>query len=133
MRRIIAVLMLAMLGTFAVAQVGGNDWLPIDGQSWTTVEPDGVTRTRTLNYSPSTVTHTGDIASATIDAVMSDGSPIRFFEIQLNCRTRQYTFAPFDTSVTPAKLGKRSAWTDIQANSPGPAMAALVCKPSVTQ
>jgi len=123
-----AALVILMLSLAAFAQVGGNDWTALTGQSWTATWVDGTTHTRTLYYSPSTVTRSGDIIDVTLDTVFSDSTPTKFYQLQLNCSTNQYTFAEYDVTVTPARLGERSAWKDFQPNSPAPAAKAVLCK-----
>jgi len=128
MKRTIALLIFAVLAVAASAQVGGNDWTALTGQSWTATWVDGTTHTRTLFYSPSTVTRSGDIIDVTLDTVFSDNTPTKFYQLQLNCRTNQYTFAEYDVTVSPARLGERSMWKDFQPNSPAPAAKAVLCK-----
>lgn len=110
------------------AQVGGNDWTPITGQSFTSTYPDGSTHTRTLNYSPSTLKRSGDIGSVTLDTVFTDNKPTVFYQVQINCRTHQYTFAAYDLTTNPATLLPASEWKNPQPNSPFPATEAIVCK-----
>lgn len=111
----------------ASAQIG-KDWTAISGQSWTSTEKDGKTHTRTMYYSPSTVRRSGDVVSLTLDTVFTDGTSTRFYEVQLNCQSRQYTFAQYDVSVNPAILGQRSDWKSPEPNSPFPVVYDIVCK-----
>jgi hypothetical protein len=128
MKRAIAVLMLALLGTFAVAQVGGNDWTQLGGV-WTFTPTDGrAPYDYRILYSPSATTRDGDTVTVTTDMVRTDGTPTKFFLYRLNCRTKQYTFAKYDTSVTPAQLGEFSELKNILPDSPGAIVVPLVCQ-----
>ncbi len=122
-------LLLAVLAVSAVAQVAQvKDWRALTGQTFTSKWDDGTVHTRTVYYSPSTLKRDGEIATVAIETIFSDNTPTKYYQIQLNCRTHQYTFAEFDVSVTPAKLSEVSEWRNYQANSPAPAAEAVVCK-----
>jgi hypothetical protein len=122
------VVMLLAFASVAFTQVGGNDWRPLTGQSWTTTDKDGASHTRTLYYSPSTVSRSGDVVTLVLDTVYNDGKPTEFFQVQLNCRTHQHTFARYDISTKPPTLEQVSAWTNNEPNSPAPASEAVVCR-----
>jgi hypothetical protein len=129
MKRTIALLMLALLGTVAVAQVGGNDWTTIGGREFTFTPTDGrAPYNYRLFYSPSATTRDGDVVTIITDTVRTDGTPIKFFQYRLNCRTHEYTFAQYDISVTPAVLGKFSVTKTLLPNSPGALVEPLICK-----
>jgi|SRR5271157_2421938 len=127
---------LAIVTVLAVAvsaQVGGNDWAKTNGVKFgpqTLTAADGTKSEHyyEILYSPSTLTRTGDVVTSIIDTVYTDSTPTKFYTIQINCKTMQYTFSQFDVSTTPATPGATSPWKDIQAGSPGAAVAPLFCK-----
>lgn len=126
MKSFLLVAIVAVLSLAAVAQVGGNDYT-FAGGPFTIHKTDGTTWTYSIYYSPSSVTRNGDVVTVTYETITS-GSPTNFYQNVINCTTQQYTFAKYDTSVSPAVLGDASEWKNIQPNTAGPALTAIVCK-----
>jgi hypothetical protein len=126
-RFLVSVVMLLVLTSVGFAQVGGNDWTPL-GNGFTITRPDGTSFHYRLNYSPASVTRDGDWVNVIFDMVLDDNSPTRFYRNRVNCKTNQYTYAIFDTSVTPARLSEDSDVRPIKPNSAGTAMVAILCK-----
>ena len=127
MKKFLLALTLALASFTTTAQVGGNDWTPV-GNGFTITRPDGTSFGYKINYSPASVTRNGDWTNVVFDMVLDDKSPTRFYRNRINCKTNQYTFAIFDISVTPAKLSEDSDVRNIQPNTAGTAMEAIVCR-----
>ena len=115
------------LAISVVAQVGGNDWTAVSGGTFTVTRADQTTWTYSLYYSPSSITRSGDIRTVTYESI-TVGSPTNFYVNNMNCRTHQYTFAKYDTSITPATLTAPSEWKDIQPNTAGATIEPIVCR-----
>jgi len=127
----IAIVLIAVVPT--LAQVGGNDWTKTDGakhgpQTLTAADGTKSDHYYEIFYSPSSLTHIGDVVTSVIDTVYTDSTPTKFYTIQINCKTMQYTFAQFDVSTTPATPGETSAWKPIQSGSAGSSVAPIFCK-----
>jgi hypothetical protein len=112
----------------AMAQVGRNDWTAVSGGTFTVTRPDNTTWTYSIYYSPSSLTRSGDIVTFKYETVTAGSGVTSFYQNDVNCVTRQYTFAKFDTSVTPATLSAPSVWKDIQPNTAGSTLQPIVCR-----
>jgi hypothetical protein len=128
MKRIIVLLVLALMSVMALGQTSRNDWTATDGRIWTRVWSDGVTRSYRMEYSPSTMVRTGDQVSVTMASFFTDPTPPIFYQINLNCKLNQYEYAIYNTSVTPTKLGPYSEWKQVVANSAGGSVAPILCR-----
>lgn len=126
MKSFLLVAIVALIASFAAAQVGGNDYT-FAGGPFTITRPDNTTWTYSIYYSPSSLTRSGDIVTFTYETITS-GSPTNFYENHVNCQTRQYTVAKYNTSVTPAVLSAPSEWRDIQPNTAGATLQPIVCR-----
>jgi hypothetical protein len=130
MKSFLLVAIIALMAVGAVAQVGGNDYT-FAGGPFTITRPDSTTWTYSIYYSPSTVKRSGDIVTFTYETVTA-GSSTNFYQNNVNCRTHQYTFAKYDTHVTPVAeittLSAPSGWTDILPNTAGATLQPIVCK-----
>jgi hypothetical protein len=117
MKKALIAIFAALTIASAVAQI--NDWKPTTGQQYSHVFADGNKHFYSILYSPSTFTRTGDIVNVTIETPYTDNTPTSFFVENLNCRTRQYNYAVYDTDTNPPTLGSVSDWKDIQPNTSG--------------
>lgn len=127
MKRLLAITLALLFSTSAFAQIGGNDWTPLYSGTFTITHDDGTKIEYRVNYSPSSITRDAVSVSVIYDAVFVDNRPTNFVRDRFYCGAQKYTYTVFDVSTTPPTEGPVSESKDIQPDSVGSMLAAVVC------
>jgi hypothetical protein len=77
-------------------------------------------------FSPTTITRDGNIVAVVVEAVPTDGTPIRYAAYGYNCDTTQYVYATYDESTDT--WSGLSDLRDTIPNSASSYLKPLICK-----
>jgi hypothetical protein len=77
-------------------------------------------------FSPTTITRDGNIVAVVVEAVPTDGTPIRYAAYGYNCDTNQYRYETYDESTDT--WSELSDLKDTIPNSASSYLKPLICK-----
>ena len=77
-------------------------------------------------FSPMTITRDGKLVGVLVEAVPTDGTPIRYVVEGINCATNQYAYENYDESTDT--WGELSELKDITPNTANSYLKPLICQ-----
>jgi hypothetical protein len=125
MKKIFATLALALAfvaSAFASQKPTVTDFKMVPGGPFTRT---GVAPYNFL-FSPSTITRDGKLVGVVVEAIPTDGTPIRYAAEGFNCATNQYAYMTYDESTDT--WSELSEVKDIVPNTANAYLKPLVCQ-----
>jgi hypothetical protein len=77
-------------------------------------------------FSPSTITRDGKLVGVVVEAIPTDGTPIRYSVYGFNCATNQYAYETYDDSTDT--WSGLSELKDITPNTANSSLKPLICQ-----
>ena len=77
-------------------------------------------------FSPSTITRDGKLVGVVVEAIPTDGTPIRYSAEGINCATNQYAYETYDESTDT--WSELSDLKDITPNTANSYLKPLICQ-----
>ena len=125
MKKFFAVTALALAfvaSAFASQKPTATDFQMVPGGPFTRT---GVAPYNVL-FSPSTIQRDGSIVAVVVEAIPTDGTPIRYAVYGFNCDTTQYTYETYDESTDT--WSEMSDVKDITPNTANSYLKPLICQ-----
>ena len=77
-------------------------------------------------FSPTTITRDGKLVGVVVEAIPTDGTPIRYSAVGINCATNQYVYETYDESTDT--WSGLSELKDIVPNTANAYLEPLICQ-----
>ena len=77
-------------------------------------------------FSPTTIDRDGRLVAVLVEAVPTDGTPIRYSAVGINCATNQYVYETYDESTDT--WSEMSDVKDITPNTANSYLKPLICQ-----